>query len=105
MTRAEKERVKTANMPLHEYITEWLDQYKHNIAILTYGAYKGVVESRIVPYFKETSLTLKDITGDDLNAYYAYLLNSGLKGITAQKNPSMAWTQYNNDYRRHLYAS
>ena len=64
-----------------------------------------MVESRIVPYFKETSLPLKDITGDDLNAYYAYLLNSGLKGITAQKNPSMAWTQYNNDYRRHLYAS
>lgn len=89
MTQAERERVKTANMPLHEYIAEWLDQYKHNIAILTYGAYKGMVESRIVPYFKETSLTLKDITGEDLNAYYAYLLNSGLKGITAQKHHAL----------------
>ena len=47
MTQAEKERVKTANMPLHEYITEWLDQYKHNIAILTYGAYKGMVEDTV----------------------------------------------------------
>lgn len=51
--------------------------------------YKGMVESRIVPYFKETSLTLKDITGEDLNAYYAYLLNSGLKGITAQKHHAL----------------
>lgn len=89
MTQAERERVRTANMPLHEYITEWLDQYKYNIAILTYGAYKGMVESRIVPYFKDSNLTLKDITGEDLNTYYAYLLDSGLKGITAQKHHAL----------------
>ena len=89
MTQAERERVKTANTPLHEYIQEWLEQYKYNIAVLTYSAYRGMVKSRIVPYFRKTNLALKDITGEDLNTYYAYLLNSGLKGITAQKHHNL----------------
>ncbi len=89
MTRAERERVRIANTPLHEYITEWLEQYKNNVAILTYSAYKGMVESRIVPYFKELDLCVKDITGADLNDYYTHLLNNGLTGNTAQKHHAL----------------
>ena len=96
MTRAERERVRIANTPLHEYITEWLDQYKNNIAILTYSAYKGMVESRIVPYFKDLDLCVKDITGADLNDYYANLLDNGLTGNTAQKHHALLHLMFKN---------
>ena len=105
MTQAERERVRTANMPLHEYITEWLEQYKYNIAILTYSAYKGMVESRIVPYFNESNLTLKDITGEDLNTYYAYLLDSGLKGITAQKHHALLHLAFKHAVKHRIIAT
>lgn len=96
MTRAERERVRIANTPLHKYITEWLDQYKNNIAILTYSAYKGMVESRIVPYFKDLDLCVKDITGADLNDYYAHLLDNGLTGNTAQKHHALLHLMFKN---------
>lgn len=34
-----------------------------------------MVESRIAPYFKELGLSLREITGDETNDFYAYLRN------------------------------
>ena len=89
MTRAEQERTRTANMLVHDYVVEWLESYRNNIAVLTYATYKNMVDTRIIPYFKELNLTVKDITGDELNAYYNYLIDEGLKGITAQKHHAL----------------
>ena len=37
-----------------------------------------MIESRIAPYFKELGLSLREITGDEINDFYVYLRSDGL---------------------------
>jgi len=46
MTHAEKERIRLANLPVEEYIADFLESYKHNIAKTTYIHYKKMVDNR-----------------------------------------------------------
>ena len=102
MTRAEQERTRTANMLVHDYVVEWLESYRNNIAVLNYATYKNMVDTRIIPYFKELNLTVKDITGDELNAYYNYLIDEGLKGITAQKHHALLHLAFKHAVKRRV---
>lgn len=105
MTRAEQERAKIAGMQVQDYVQDWLDQYRNNISVLTYATYKNMVEAKIVPYFAQQNLTLKDLTGDDLNGYYNYLLDSGLKGITVQKQHALLHLAFKHAVKRRIISS
>lgn len=102
MTRAEQERARIAGMKVQDYVQDWLDQYRNNISVLTYATYKNMVEAKIVPYFSRQNLTLKDLTGDDLNDYYNYLLDSGLKGITVQKQHALLHLAFKHAVKRRI---
>lgn len=105
MTRAEQERARIAGMLVQDYVQEWLDQYRNNISVLTYATYKNMVEAKIVPYFTQQKLTLSDLTGDDLNDYYNYLLDSGLKGITVQKQHALLHLAFKHAVKRRIIPS
>lgn len=89
LTKAEQEKMRIANLPLHEYLTEWVEEYRYNVEVTTYATYKQMITSRIVPYFEKLNIPIKDVTGDELNAYYTFLLDEGLKGCTAQKHHNL----------------
>lgn len=85
MTHAEKERIRLANLPVEEYIADFLESYKHNIAKTTYIHYKKMVDNRISEFFKPLKIAVKDLTGDEINDFYRSLRESGLKGTTGQR--------------------
>lgn len=89
LTPAEQQKRKVADMPLHKYLMDWLEEYRYNIAPTTYSTYQGMIEARLYPYFEENQISVKDVTGDELNAYYNYLFEEGLSGCTAQKHHNL----------------
>ncbi len=64
-----------------DFLLEWLEMMKHNVEMTTYASYVVTIKSRIIPYFKEFKLTLKDITPKHIQDYYQYELNE--KGLSA----------------------
>ena len=86
MTHADRERNRIANMLVENYLLEWLEQHKPNITASTYLNYKRMINGRMVPFFKPIRLKVKEITGDEINAYYAKIRADGLKGTTAQRH-------------------
>ena len=56
LSKAEQQKRRVAELPLHEYLVEWLDEYKHSIAPTTYSTYQGMIEARMIPYFEELNI-------------------------------------------------
>ena len=84
MSHADKERSRVAHMQVADYLPEWLESHKVNVSETTYEGYKLMIQSRMVPFFRECGdLKVKDITGDEINDYYIRIRNDGLKGTTA----------------------
>ena len=69
LTPAERERLRLSNSPVDEYLVEWLEDHKRNITTRTYEGYKSYIDQRIVPYFREKHILVKDMTGDNINAF------------------------------------
>ena len=47
--------------------------------------YERYIRNRMIPFFKPMELTVKEVTGDEINAFYQAMLKSGLKGATVQR--------------------
>ena len=105
LSRAERERIRIANQPVHEYMTDWLDSYKCNISILTYNRYLTMIKTRIVPYFKKLNVSLIELTGDEINDFYIYLRNDGLTGATTQRYHSIMHLAFKHAIKRRLITS
>lgn len=59
---------------------------KRDIHITTYAAYHINVTKRIVPYFEEKKILLKDLTADDIQNFYNYAKETyGIKNNTLLK--------------------
>ncbi len=102
MTHAERERNRIANMPLEDYLTEWLEQHKTNISNSTYSNYRRMVEGKMTPFFKPMHLKVKDVTGDEINDYYTSLRLSGLKGTTVQRHHAMLHRAFKQAIKRRI---
>lgn len=63
-----------------------------------------MIESRIAPYFKELGLSW-EITGDEINDFYAYLRGDGLSGSIAQRYHSLLHLAFKNAVKRRLIPS
>ena len=105
LSRAEQERIKTADMRTEDYLVDWLDQYKNNLSPTTLHTYKMMVETRMVPYFKSLNIPLKDVTGDELNRYYNQLRDNGVKGATAQRHHSLLHLAFKHAVKRRVIPS
>lgn len=105
MTYADRERNRIANMLVENYLLEWLEQHKPNITASTYLNYKRMINGRMVPFFKPMRLKVKEITGDEINAYYAKIRADGLKGTTAQRHHAMLHRAFKQAVKRRIIAS
>lgn len=61
------------------YIEEWLESYKYKIEENTYQSYKTIV-SKIVEYFKDMNIKLKDLKPIHIQKFYDFLYSKGLSG-------------------------
>lgn len=104
MTHADRERNRIANMLVENYLMEWLEQHKPNITASTYLNYKRMINGRMVPFFKPMRLKVKEITGDEINAYYTKIRSDGLKGTTAQRHHAMLHRAFKQAVKRRIIA-
>ena len=74
-----------ANTKMLDYLDEWLEGHQHDIERETYHQYKRYIDGRIREFFTPLDLTVKDLSGDEINEFYTYLRNAGLKGSTGQR--------------------
>lgn len=89
MSHSEKERIRLANLYVDGYMKEWIENHKINISILTYDTYRKMIYNRITSHFSAKKIKLKELTGDDMNEFYVFLIKEGLKGATAQHHHSL----------------
>lgn len=85
MTHAERERNRIANMLVEDYLSEWLEQHKPNISNSIYVNYKRMIDGQVTAFFKPMKLKVNEVTGNEVNVYYAEIRADGLKGTTAQR--------------------
>lgn len=102
MSRADKERNRTADMKVDVYLKEWLESYKGNITKSTYTSYKRYMDVHIIPFFKEMNVKVKEITGDEINEFYARLRSKGLKGTTCQRYHSLLHLAFKSAMKRRV---
>ena len=102
LTPAERERLRLSNSPVDEYLVEWLEDHKRNITTRTYEGYKSYIDQRIVPYFRDKHILVKDMTGDNINAFYRYLTEQGLKGTSQQRYHSVLHLAFKTAVKRRI---
>ncbi|MDD4493393.1 MAG: tyrosine-type recombinase/integrase [Eubacteriales bacterium] len=102
LSHADKERNRIAGMRVEDYLNEWIEQYKGNISKSTYHNYRQMIDTRMIPFFKPLSITVKEITGDEINDYYASLRNDGLKGTSAQRHHSLLHLAFKQALKRRI---
>ena len=59
-----------------------------------------MADTRIAKYFQKLGVPLKEITGDELNDFYAYLRNDGLSGASAQRYHSLLHIAFKHAVKR-----
>lgn len=58
-----------------DYMLDWLKTVKHRIELITYISYANAVKGRIVPYFREKSITLLELKPHHIQDFYSRALN------------------------------
>lgn len=105
LSHSEQERRRIADMPVEDYLLEWVEQYKPNVSQSTYHNYKQMMETRMVPFFKPLQLKVREVTGDEVNDYYASLRADGLKGTSAQRHHSLLHLAFKHALKRRIIAT
>ena len=76
VTVAPLEKAKPDELLFTDFILEWLEMMKNSVETTTYASYCMVIKRKIVPYFKDKRILLKDLTPKDIQDYYQYSLNT-----------------------------
>lgn len=71
-----------------DYLLNWLESIKGEIAPTTYSGYHYCITKAIQPYFNEKGITLQGITADNIETFYKEKMfpkdgSKGIKGKTA----------------------
>ena len=104
-TPVEKERDRAADLRLDEYLSEWFEQYKSRLSISTQRSYGVMLRSRITEFFSKLDMSVSEITGDELNAFYAFLAGTGIKGATMQRYHSFLHLAFKSAVKRRIIPS
>ena len=59
-----------------DFMLKWLEIIKPTVAPTTYSSYALQVKTKIVPYFKATGISLKDLSAADIQEFYLEQLKS-----------------------------
>lgn len=89
-----KEQSRIMALPLFLYIEEWIDHASARLQPTTIDGYRSLCNGRIKEFFESRGTTVYDLTGEDLNEFYAYLTRQGLKGVTQQKYHALIHSAY-----------
>ncbi len=55
-----------------------------------------------IPFFKKMKIKVKEITGDEINEYYAYLRGRGMKGTSCQRHHSLLHLAFKSAMKRRI---
>ena len=77
------------DMLFSDYIKEWLKSIENQVAKSTYKGYYDHANGRMIPYFENEELLLKDVTLADIYNYIEYLFSEGLKPNTVKHHRSI----------------
>lgn len=58
-----------------DYLENWLYSIKANVEPYTFRNYKMIIERKVIPYFINKKLLLKDVRAYHLQEFYSYCLN------------------------------
>ena len=105
MTHAERERNRIADLKVEDYLTEWLAGYKGSVTDSTYESYQMYIKVHMIPFFKPMKLKVREITGDEINEYYAHLRAKGLKGTTCQRHHALLHLAFKSAMKRRIIPS
>lgn len=76
-------------MLFSDYIKEWLKSIENKVEKSTYKGYYDHVNGRMLSYFENEKLLLKDVTLADIYNYIEYLFSEGLKPNTVKHHRSI----------------
>lgn len=102
LSKSEQERRRQGDETLDVYIDEFLENYKCNLSVLTYNGYRNMLDARIIPYFKNLGMSIKELTGDEINDFYISLRKDGLTGATAQRYHSLLHLAFKHAVKRRV---
>lgn len=74
MELQENEKMEEDNVLFADFMVEWLEMMKYQVEITTHSAYSFAVNTRIVPYFREKGIYLKELQPKHLHDFYQYVL-------------------------------
>lgn len=66
-----------ADVPLVDYLQDWLKMIKPTIATSTHQSYKNMIEGRIDRHFRALDVTLRDLTPTQIQDFYQIILDEG----------------------------
>ena len=89
-----KEQSRIMALPLFLYIEEWIDHASARLQPTTIDGYRQLCNGRIRTFFESRGTTVYDLTGEDLNEFYAYLARQGLKGASQQRYHGLIHSAY-----------
>ena len=79
----EKANRPNSEIPIYEYMHEFLERIKPNIQYNTYVSYNNMVEGKIKRYFEDNPhLTIGNITAKEIEKFYTHLFSFGVKANT-----------------------
>lgn len=70
-----KEGKNSQDILFTNYLEKWLYSVKSNVEPYTFRNYKMIIERKVIPYFTNKKLLLKDVKAYHLQEFYSYCLN------------------------------
>lgn len=91
------------DMLFSDYIKEWLKSIENQVAKSTYKGYYDHVNGRMISYFENEELLLKDVSIADIYNYIEYLFCEGLKPNTVKHHRSILSCVFNRAVEQELF--
>ena len=63
------------------------------------------INVHMIPFFKPMKLKVRELTGDEINEYYAHLRAKGLKGTTCQRHHALLHLAFKSAMKRRIIPS
>lgn len=79
----EKLKMTGADIPVYDYLCEFIMRRKPHLQYNTYTSYQGMIEGKIKEYFNENPhLTIGNITAKEIEKFYTHLFSFGVTANT-----------------------
>ena len=79
----EKLKLTGADIPVYDYLCEFIMRRKPHLQYNTYTSYQGMIEGKIKEYFNENPhLTIGNITAKEIEKFYTHLFSFGVTANT-----------------------